>query len=52
MRRPCVFIMDDPHQFMSSKSLWSDMVREAGKWLWKAKKTTSQDAPGRDEKGR
>lgn len=34
-RRPAVFIMDEPHQFMSSVSLWSDMVREARKWRLK-----------------
>lgn len=34
-RRPAVFIMDEPHQFMSGKALWGDMVREARKWRLK-----------------
>lgn len=34
-RRPCVMVMDEPHQFMSSKDLWGDMVREARKWRLK-----------------
>jgi len=34
-RRPAVMVMDEPHQFMSSKELWSDMVREARKWRLK-----------------
>jgi len=34
-RRPAVMVMDEPHQFMSSKDLWSDMVREARKWRLK-----------------
>jgi len=35
MRKPCVFVMDEPHQFMSGAALWSDMVREARKWRLK-----------------
>lgn len=34
-RRPAVMVMDEPHQFMSSKELWGDMVREARKWRLK-----------------
>lgn len=34
-RKPCCFIMDEPHQFMTSLSLWDDMVREARKWRLK-----------------
>lgn len=34
-RRPACFIMDEPHQFMSAKPLWDDMVREARKWRLK-----------------
>lgn len=34
-RRPAVMVMDEPHQFMSSSMLWSDMVREARKWRLK-----------------
>ena len=35
LRKPCVFIMDEPHQFMSAKPLWDDMIREARKWRLK-----------------
>ena len=35
MRKLCVFVMDEPHQFMSGAALWSDMVREARKWRLK-----------------
>ena len=34
-RRPAVMVMDEPHQFMSSRELWGDMVREARKWRLK-----------------
>jgi hypothetical protein len=31
-RRPCFCIMDEPHQYMSSASLWEQMVVEARQW--------------------
>ena len=35
VRKPACFIMDEPHQFMSAKHLWDDMIREARKWRLK-----------------
>jgi len=34
-RRPCVFIMDEPHQFPSALELYRSVVRESRKWRLK-----------------
>jgi hypothetical protein len=35
-RRPCLLIMDEPHQFMSCKMVWEQMMREDRKWRSKS----------------
>ncbi|MFB5192966.1 hypothetical protein [Alicyclobacillus fastidiosus] len=34
-RRPCVFVMDEPHQFPSALPLYKGVVRESRKWRLK-----------------
>jgi hypothetical protein len=35
-RRPCLMIMDEPHQFLTCKMVWENMAREDRKWKSKS----------------